>query len=474
METKKGGDTMVATRMWCSSIFMGIFFAWGFAYGTGALTSADIEEIQQRGALSPSDRIIMNALTSNKINDLVVNREFIMEHDDYFSHEIDVKGITDQQRSGRCWLFAALNVLRPKIIKRYTLKEFEFSQAYLFFWDKVEKANTFLEWMIATADQDLTDREVALLLKNPITDGGYWSYVVNLVGKYGMMPKSVMPETYNTKNSWYMNDVIARKLRMDAYELREMVKHGAQLTELHEAKITMLGEIYRMLALNFGEPVAEFTWRYETKEGKISEPKKYTPQAFYRDVVGIDLNDYVPLMHYPAKEYLLPYQFEKQRNMYDGKDPVFINVDIDEMKTWVMKSVIDGDPVYFACDIIPDKYVESGILSTRVLDYRSLYGIALDMPKRERMLYRESTSNHAMVFVGVDGEHGAPTKWLVEDSHGTDDGHGGYWTMYNDWFEEYVYVVVIHKQHVPTAIFDILDDEPIVLPLWDPVAGMRR
>ncbi|UCC11169.1 MAG: C1 family peptidase [candidate division WOR-3 bacterium] len=440
--------------------------------GDGALTGDIIERIQASHTADEKDRIIANALTKNKITDIVLNRDFFIRHNDLFSHTIDTKGITDQKSSGRCWLFAAFNVLRPAMIKTYKLKNFEFSQNYLFFWDKMEKANTFLERIIETADTDLTDREMHMLLRSPIGDGGYWAYVVNLVNKYGVIPKDAMPETYSSEHSWPMNDLLARRLRMDAYELRSALENGVTIEDVRKVKIEMLEDVYRMLAFNLGEPPSEFIWRYETVGGKVSEAELHTPYSFYTEVVKVNLSAYIPLMHYPGKEYNRLYQFDDQRNVWEAPDPLFINADIPDIKTWAKTSVLSDDPAYFYCDVVPDKYSKAGILSTRILDYRLMYDIPLDMPKAERILYRESASNHAMVLIGVDIENDDPVKWLTEDSHGPEDGHDGYWTLYDDWFDAYVYGAVIHEDHVPAAIRRLMQEKPIHLPYWDPMAQL--
>lgn len=453
----------------CGSLMLG-----AGAGADGALTSDIIERIQAGYVSNERDRIIVNALTKNKITDIVLNRDFLLQHNDLFSHTIDTKGITDQKSSGRCWLFAALNVLRPAMIATYKLKDFEFSQNYLFFWDKMEKANVFLERIIQTTDKDLTDREMHLLLRSPIGDGGYWAYVVSLVNKYGVIPKEAMPETYNSEHSWNMNDLMARRLRMDAYELRSALENGVPVAEVRDMKVGMLQDVYRMLAFNLGTPPEDFTWRYERIDGTVSESWRHTPNSFYIDVVKVDLNTYLPLMHYPGKEYDRLYQFDDQRNIWEAPDPLFINADIADIKMWAKNSVLNDKPAYFYCDIIPDKYSKAGILSIRVLDYRMLYDIALDMPKAERILYRESTSNHAMVFIGVDIEGGYPMKWLVEDSHGPEDGHNGYWTLYDDWFDAYVYGAVIHEDHLPAAIRRLMQEKPIHLPYWDPMAQLLK
>jgi bleomycin hydrolase len=436
------------------------------------LTDGVVKEIRSSTYLSPSDRTVMNALTNNELPKVALNRKFISEHNNLFNHKIETKGITNQKKSGRCWLFAGLNMLRPRVIKKYKLKDFEFSQDYLFFWDKMEKSNFFLESVIETANRDLLDREVELLLKRPIGDGGLWSYVVNLIEKYGLVPKEVMPETYNSSHSRIMNSLISRKLRDDATVLREMVENGATDIELRSKKIEMLKDIYKMLVLNLGEPPSHFIWRYKDKDGKISEPKRYTPKEFYKKVVDVDLRDYVALMNYPGKGYDKLFQFDSARNIYDQTDPTYANLNINTMKELTLKSILDDEPVWFACDIIKDGDFEKGILSPEIIDYRSIYRVDMEMSKEERILYRESYGNHAMVFTGVDIKDSKPVKWLVEDSHGSKRGHEGHWTMYDDWFDEYLYIVIINKKYLPGEVKDIFRQKPIHLPPWDPMIAI--
>jgi bleomycin hydrolase len=454
-----------------------LFFCFSVLYAdtseTG-LSNDTIEEIMGSFSLNPMERAIMNAVTNNPVSELALNRGFIVNHNDYFSNTIETKGITDQKRSGRCWLFAGLNVLRPEVIQKYKLSDFEFSQNYLFFWDKMEKANFFLESIIETADRDILDREIVLLLKRPIGDGGLWTYVVDLIVKYGVVPKDAMPETYSSRNSWTMNSFIARKLRENATEIRAMIDNGVAGSELRKRKVEMLKVIYRMLVLNLGEPPTKFTWRYENKEGEVSKLRRYTPQEFYKEVVGFDISQYIALMNYPAKEYNRLYEFHNARNICDASDPTYANLDIAQIKEFTVKSVLDDEPVWFACDIIKDKDSEHGILSTEVIDYQSLYGLDYTINKADRILYRESYGNHAMVFTGVDLQNKEPVKWLVEDSHGAERGHNGHWTLYDDWFNEFVYTVIINKKYLPLEIKNIFKQKPVILPPWEPMVLLLK
>ena len=442
---------------------------WGKSSKEGALTTDVIQEVRQSFKVATSTRALMNALTNNEIKKLALNREMYVAHDKLFNHKIKTKGITNQKSSGRCWLFAGLNTMRPKVIEKYNLKEFEFSQSYLFFWDKFEKANTFLELIIETRDRDPLDRELQMILESPFPDGGLWIYVVELIEKYGVVPKSVMPESEQTSNTGMMDRLISRKLRQDAALLREMNQNGAAVSELRSRKVEMLKDIYRMLILHFGVPPTEFQWRYESKDSVVSEVKTYTPQSFFEEVVNIDLRDYVPIYNHVLRPYNKLYQMRLSRNIYDRPDNTIINLDTQQMRDFALKQLLDNEPVYFACDVSKEDSYEHGIMSPKIYDYEALYGLDFTMTKADKFRYRESSSTHAMVFVGVDTLEGKPTKWLVENSWGDEKGDKGYWTMYDKWFDEYVYKVIIDKKYLPKRVLDVLKTEPIVLPPWDPM-----
>lgn len=441
---------------------------------SGGLTEENLSGIKSSLTLSAEDKATINSLTNNELTALILSHDFLSQHNNLFNHKIKTRGITDQKRSGRCWLFAGLNMLRPVVIEKYNLPDFEFSQNYLYFWDKMEKANYFLERIIETADKDLLNREVEEILKRPIGDGGLWSYVVNLIDKYGVVPKNAMPETYNSSHSWYMNDLISAKLREFAVILRRLYRDGVPYKEIEERKLEMLKTVYRMLVFNLGQPPSKFEWRYEDKEGNLSELKTYTPAEFYDEVVDTDLKDYLAIMHYPGKEYNSLYQFDNARNIYDAEDPMYINLKIEKLKDFTIKSILNDEPVWFACDIIKGRESEKGILSTKILDFESLYRIDFKIDKEERIRYRESYGNHAMVFTGVDIREDRPVKWLVEDSHGSERGHNGHWTMYDDWFDEYLYTVIINKKYLPRDIKLIMEQKPVHLPPWDPMCCILR
>ena len=442
--------------------------------GRGGITQDMIEEMRQSFQLDDATRAAMNALAKNDIKDLALNREALVTSDHFFSHKITSGDITDQKSSGRCWLFAGLNILRPKIIEKYNLKNFDFSENYLFFWDKLEKANFFLESIIETRGKDVYDREVEWLLQHPCPDGGWWHFVVELVNKYGAVPESAMPETNSSGKTGMMNRLVGRKLRQDAVVLRTLSEAGTSESVLREKKEEMLHEIYRMLAMNLGVPPTEFQWRYETKDDSVSQAMTYTPRDFYREVVGIDLEDYICIFSCPSREFEKLYQIRFDRDMFDKPDFTFINLDIHELKKYTLASILDDEPVWFACDVGKEDYVDGGIFAPGIYDYSALYGVDIKLTKEERIVYRESTPNHAMVLTGVDMNEKKSVKWLVENSWGDDRGEEGYWAMSDEWFDEYVYGCILHTKYVPEGILDILKTEPTVLPPWDPMYSFMR
>jgi bleomycin hydrolase len=431
-----------------------------------ALTQKMINELELSFQLDDGNRALMNAMTNSDTRKLTYNRELFILHDDLYDHKIETKGITNQKSSGRCWLFAGFNIMRPTVMKSFDIAEFEFSENHLFFWDKLEKANMFLEAIIETRNVDIADRELQTLLGDPVPDGGWWSYAVELIEKYGAVPKSVSPETENSSNTRRMNQLLNEMARSYAVELREMGAAGREEAALRGRKMEMLKDFYRVLALHLGVPPDEFTWRYEDKEGKIHEVK-HTPQSFYKDAVGVDLREYITLFDHAAHPYDKYYRIKYCRNMPDASDMSFINVEAERLEQYAYASVLAGDPVWFAADVGKDNDFDNGIMKRGMYDYSALTGIHTELTKAERILYRHTTPNHAMVFIGVDSKDGKPVKWLVENSWGTDRGNKGLWAMYSDWFEEYVYTVIVHKKYVPKNVLALLDTEPTVLPAWD-------
>jgi len=439
-----------------------------------ALTTKVIEQIRSSFEMDAHTRAMYNSITNNDISDLALNRDILRRHNEIFSHKVKTKGITDQKSSGRCWLFAGLNILRPAVIEKHNLKSFEFSQIYLTFWDKMEKANTFLERMIEFRDRGPLDREMEMLLRTPIPDGGYWENVADLIQKYGAVPKEIMPETNSSENTRLMNRVISQKLRSDAVKLRKLHQEKKPVKKLYAEKKKMLAEIYRMLVMNLGEPPTEFAWRFEDQNSVVSEMRSYTPKGFFKDFVGVDLNEYVNIFNDTTHDYGRHYQIRFSRNLYDGHDINYANVNVELLKDLAMKSILDDSPVSFGADVGYDQNRKLGIMESGLYDYDSIYNTDMSMTKAERALYRNSVRGHGMALIGVDVQNGKPVKWLVENSWGKDNGSDGYWTLYDKWFDIHVYNIIVKKKYVPEKVLKIYEQPAEILPPWDPMLSLVK
>jgi bleomycin hydrolase len=356
------------------------------------------------------------------------------------------------------------------VIKKYNMKEFEFSQNYGFFWDQLEKSNLFLEAIISTASLPEDDRKVDWLFKNPIGDGGQWTGVVNIVEKYGVVPASVMPESQNSENTRWMSRFLRRKLREDALQLRVMAAEGKSEDAMRTEKVSMLGDIYRILVLCLGNPPTEFDWQFEDKDGKISEMKHYTPKSFYEEMVGVDLNDYVMFMNDPTRPYNALYEIEYDRHMHEGGNWKYINLPVDEIKSFAKASIIASEAMYFSCDVGKQLESEKGFLDVNNYDYNDLFGVDFSMDKSGRIKTYDSGSSHGMSLCGVNVlPDGSIDKWLLENSWGKKGHNGGFLIMTDEWFSEYMFRLVIHKDHISSEALKILDQEPTMLPPWDPM-----
>lgn len=432
----------------------------------GGISEDMLGRIRQGYTGTPEQKAVKNALASNSIATLAVNSENLSMIDTHFSHQVKTKGITDQKSSGRCWLFTGLNVLRAKMITKYDLPEFEFSQNYNSFYDLLEKSNLFLQAVIDTRNLPMDDRKVDWLMKNPIGDGGQFTGVSNLIMKYGVVPKSVMPETFQSNNTGQMTMILKWKLREFALELREM-----KSAKLAERKEVMLTEIYRILVECLGVPPTEFEWTRYNKEGKVVSVKKYTPKSFYNEFIGEDLEDnYVMIMNDPTREYGKVYEIEYDRHVYDGENWLYINLPIERVKELAIASIKDNTAMYFSCDVGKFSNSKKGTLDINNMDYESLFRTKFPMDKKQRIQTYSSGSSHAMTLIAVDlDEAGKPRKWMVENSWGAGSGYKGNMIMTDKWFEEYMFRVVLEKKYVPADVLKMLEQKPVLLPAWDPM-----
>lgn len=440
----------------------------------GALTPAIIADFQKAMEKDARGDVLINAATQNSLSALALNHELAKQQDHNFTKKLSTGPATNQKGSGRCWLFAGFNILRPHVMKKHNLKDFEFSENHLFFWDKLEKANLFLEGILETRSRPLDDRLVVHLLKMPFPDGGQWHMVVDLLNKYGAVPKDIMPETKHTSGTGEINKLISRLLRKNAAQLRAMHKQGRPMKALRECKVGMMATIYRLLCYHFGKPPVSFKWRFMDKKDKLSPWKEYTPKSFYKAFVAMDLGDYHCLYSSPAHGIGKMYQIRFCRSIFDGQNMTFANLPIQSLKAFAQTQLLAGEPVWFGCDVGKEYHRDSGVLRLGIYDYEGLLGADFAMTKKERILYRESIPTHAMVFQGVDMQFGKPVKWRVENSWGKDRALGGYLTMYDDWFDVYMYSVIIHKKHLPQDVIQLQKQKPQVLPPWDPMFQLVR
>ncbi len=429
----------------------------------GGITPEMLVEIEKGYQGTSADKAIRNALNTASVAVLAANADNAAMIDTEFSDRVKTVGITDQKSSGRCWLFTGLNVLRAAAIEKYDLGDFQFSQSYCFFWDQLEKANLFLQAVIDTREKPFDDREVDWLFSNPLSDGGTFTGVANLVTKYGLVPSNVMPESYTANNTSAMTTQLKTLLRKDGLKLRETpsgVKKKNLPAYLQAQKVEMLKDVYHVLALAYGVPPTSFEWK----------GKSYTPQEFYKELLGYDLeHGYVMLMNDPCREYGKVYEIQYDRHTYDGQNWLYVNLPIERIKQMAISSIKAGKAMYFSCDVAKYLNRSNGVADLRNFDYESLLGVDLSMDKKQRVMTHASGSSHAMTLIAVDLKDGVPQKWMVENSWGASSGYKGNIIMTDEWFNEYMFRLVVERQFVPEDVLKMLEQKPIQLPAWDPM-----
>ena len=434
----------------------------------GGITAEMMQEIRLGQTNSQAEKAARNALALNPVSELATSADNLAMIDTHFSHRVRTKGITDQHQSGRCWLFTGLNVLRAKMIDDLDLASMEFSQNYLFFYDQLEKSNLFLQAVIDTKHLPMDDRKVEWLFKNPLNDGGQFTGVSNLIMKYGVVPSEVMPENYQSNNTAQVGNLIKLKLREYGLVLRSQKDRRSPVA----LKTEMLKDIYSMLVRAYGVPPTEFEWTRYDKDGNPVDTKQYTPQSFYREYFGdLDLEkDFVMVMNDPSREYYKVYEIEYDRHVYDGDNWVYLNLPIEEVKSLAIASIKDNTAMYFSCDVGKYLLSKKGTLDIANFDYESLMGVEFPMNKEERIRTFASGSSHAMTLIAVDlDDEGNAKKWMVENSWGPSAGWKGNLIMTDEWFEEYMFRVVVDKKYIPAETLKLLEQKPIMLPSWDPM-----
>lgn len=422
---------------------------------------------------NPNNRLVQNALTRQSLHRLAMDRTRSTRIPHLFSHQIDtLPKATNQRSSGRCWMFAGLNAMRVQMIKDHDLPtDFEFSQTYLFFFQKLEKANTFLNRMIDWADQPLDDDDLSDLLDSPIGDGDYWTTFSALVKKYGVIPKSAMKESHNSKASSLLNRILASLLRQHTLELRRMSEEHATRVELIDKKNEILNIVYRILSDHLGEPPSKFDWEYTgKKDSKYHRVRGLTPMEFYEEYCNYPFDDKVILSNIPleSRPYYQLYQGSSDCSVREEEKEVYLNAPYEKIIPSLIQSIKDGEPIYFYADVRNEINTGKGIMDVALYDYSLVFDTPITMTKGERLLTQESQSNHAMLISGVNLDHGKPNRWCVENSWGKDRGDGGYLTMSHEWFLNYTYAFVVDKKYLPHELRILLDQEPVPLSSKDP------
>ena len=418
-----------------------------------------------------------NAVTHNGIHASLETRKSAVENTPVFSLDLTKDKVTNQKASGRCWMFAALNTFRHKMISSFQLEDFELSQAHTFFWDKYEKSNWFLEQVIATADQELTSRKVAFLLQTPQQDGGQWDMVVSLFEKYGVVPKSVYPESISSSNSRELNTYLNKLLRQDAQILRDLIHSGADSEAVASKKQALLQEIFNFLAMSLGLPPREFDFSYRDKDNQFHTESGLTPQSFYKKYVDLQLDDYVSIINAPTtdKPYGKSYTVDMLGNVVGSRPVRYLNVPMDRLKELAIAQMKAGETVWFGSDVAQVSNRKAGILATDVYDFEAGMDIHLTQDKAGRLDYAESLMTHAMVLTGVDlDEAGQPRKWKVENSWGDKVGTDGYFVASDAWMDEYTYQIVVRKEFLTADELAAYEAEPIVLAPWDPMGALAK
>ena len=441
------------------------------------IRNEDIKRFLASFDRDPKNLLALNAVTKNGIAAVALSRKEVDRINYTFSHLIESPEATNQELSGRCWLFSGLSFLCLEAMKKLNLETFELSEVYQMFWDKLEKANYFLENIIETRDEPLDSRLVLCLLSDPLPDGGQWNMFVNLVEKYGVVPKSFMPETNSSNDSDPMNTLLVAKLREYAKLLRDMHAQGSSIRELRKSKGELLEEFYRMLTIHLGRPPSNFYWEWRDKDKIFHRHGDITPREFYKKYVNIDLDGLVCLINAPTKDkpYNQLYAVQCLGNVIGGRMVRYLNVDMRTLKKAAVDMIKDNHAVWFGCDVGQMLETEMGAMDLNVYDYKLVYGTDFKLDKAGRLDYRNSEMTHAMVLTGVDlDDTGKPLKWRVENSWGAKIGDRGYMCMMDGWFDEYLYEITVIKKYLSPELLKVLSTEPVVLPPWDPMGTLAR
>jgi len=440
---------------------------------SGGLSNDMVEQLRKSQTMTASDKALANAIANLSINDLAKSHAASSTPlDTYFNIETKKQSITNQKSSGRCWMFSGFNVLRSNFAQRTDSLTVDLSQGYLFFYDQLEKANLFLQGVIDTGKKPIDDIRVQFFFRNPLNDGGTFCGVADLTEKYGLVPTEAMPETYSSDNTSKMSDLVSSKLREQGLQLRQMVAEGKSAKAIEKEKLSMLGTVYKMLAMTIGEPPTKFTYAFKDKDGKaIGEAKEYTPQTFYKEIVGDKLNGtFITVMNDPRRPYHKTYEVEYARHTYDGHNWKYLNLPMDEIEELAIASLKDGKKMYSSYDVGKFLDRKRGYLDIENYDYGALFGTTFAMDKAQRISTFDSGSTHAMTLTAVDLDNdGKAKKWKVENSWGADWGQQGCVIMTDRWFREYMFRLVVDKKYCSEELLKMSEQKPTLVMPEDPL-----
>ncbi len=443
----------------------------------GGLDEQALASLRKSFTSDPHNKLMQNAVTQTAVDDVALNREVVTSIDHTFSHHLDDWEVTNQKSSGRCWMFAGLNLIRVGAMKKMKLKGFEFSQNFTLFWDKLERANYFLQQIIATADRDVDDRVVAYLLDRPLDDGGQWNMFVSVVAKHGLVPKAVMPETESSSNTRRMNSILQSVLREGAAKLRGLVAEGAKPEKVEKAKDGVVQTVYRVLCIHLGTPPEKFDWQWKDEDKRFHRDGEMTPIEFAKIYCTLPLQEYVCLVHDPRPTSPVGKTFTVAHlgNVIGGEPVKYLNVDIELMKSLSMKALLGGEPVWMGCDVGKMMRRDLGLWDADLFDYQAVYQTKFAHGKADRLIYHQTLMTHAMLFTGVDvSDDDTPRRWRVENSWGDENGRKGFYVMNDSWFDQYMFEVAVHRDLLPDELIEASRLEPIVLPPWDPMGALAR
>ncbi|ARD06288.1 aminopeptidase [Lactobacillus amylolyticus] len=433
---------------------------------THKLTFDEIADFQKNYQADARNQVAEMATVTNGVQQASFNTEAVRDINRTFSIEIPTDAVTNQKQSGRCWLFAALNVMRHQFAKKYHAKNFVFSQAYLFFWDRIERANIYFDHILETADKPVDDRTVHFYLQGPDTDGGQWHMAVSLIRKYGLVPDYAYGESFTANNTAAFNQALNMKLREDGLVLRELAQKGDQ-DEIEKKRKEFLNEVYRMAVIAFGEPTQKFDLEYRDDDNKYQLDQNLTPLDFFHKYFEDDLDEYVVLFNAPDHEFDKLYALPFEDNVEGGTPIQFLNTKIDNLKQAAIKQLEAGETIWFGCDVGKESDRQKGLMVKNLYQTDTLFNIETKLDKKERLLTGASGSTHAMTLVGVDVVNGKPRQWKVENSWGDKVGKNGYFVMSDDWFDEYLFKVVVKKKYLPKKLVELAEGKATPVPCWD-------